>query len=276
MGRGATVLMACRSRERAEHARRQLLPAVDGGAIDLIDLDLGDLASVQRAVRQVEDCYGRLDLLINNAGVMGLPRTLTRDGFECQFGINHLGHFALTNSLLPLMQGRNDARVVSVSSGAQYFGRINFNDLQAETNYDRWKAYGQSKLANVMFAVELQHRLSSSNSNVQSFVAHPGVARTNLQPTSVAASGSRLEPLAYRLMAPLFQSAAMGALPQLFAATAKEANPSSQYGPNQWGGMRGWPTAVPMAPAAKDLEQRKKLWEISTKLCNINDDIINN
>ena len=276
VGRGATVLMACRSRERAEHARRQLLPAVDGGAIDLIDLDLGDLASVQRAVRQVEDCYGRLDLLINNAGVMGLPRTLTRDGFECQFGINHLGHFALTNSLLPLMQGRTDARVVSVSSGAQYFGRINFNDLQAETNYDRWKAYGQSKLANVMFAVELQHRLSSTNSNVQSFVAHPGVARTNLQPTSVAASGSRLEPLAYRLMAPLFQSAAMGALPQLFAATAKEANPSSQYGPNQWGGMRGWPTAVPMAPAAKDLEQRKKLWEISTKLCNINDDIINN
>jgi protochlorophyllide reductase len=269
-GRGATVLMACRSRERAEQARQQLLPIVDGGAIDVVELDLADLASVQRAVRQVEDCYGRLDLLINNAGVMGLPRTLTRDGFECQFGINHLGHFALTNSLLPLMQVRNDARVVSVSSGAQYFGRINFNDLQAETNYDRWIAYGQSKLANVMFAVELQHRLSSSNSNVQSFVAHPGVARTNLQPTSVAASGSRLEPLAYRLMAPLFQSAAMGALPQLFAATAKEANPSSQYGPNQWGGMRGWPTAVPMAPAAKDLEQRKKLWEISDKLCEFN------
>jgi protochlorophyllide reductase len=167
------------------------------------------------------------------------------------------------------MQGRPDARVVSVSSGAQYFGRINFNDLQAEKNYDRWKAYGQSKLANVMFAVELQHRLSSSNSNVQSFVAHPGVARTNLQPTSVAASGSRLEPLAYQLMAPLFQSAAMGALPQLFAATAKEALPTSQYGPNQWGGMRGWPTAVPMAPAAKDLEQCKKLWEISYELCNI-------
>ena len=268
-GRGATVLMACRSRERAEQARQQLLPIVDGGAIDLVELDLADLASVQRAVRQVEDCYGRLDLLINNAGVMGLPRTLTRDGFECQFGINHLGHFALTNALLPLMQGRPDARVVSVSSGAQYFGRINFNDLQAEKNYDRWKAYGQSKLANVMFAVELQHRLSSSNSNVQSFVAHPGVARTNLQPTSVAASGSRLEPLAYQLMAPLFQSAAMGALPQLFAATAKEAVPTSQYGPNQWGGMRGWPTAVPMAPAAKDLEQRKKLWEISEDLCAI-------
>ena len=121
-----------------------------------------------------------------------------------------------------------------------------------------------------MFAVELQHRMSSSNSNVQSFVAHPGVARTNLQPTSVAASGSRLEPLAYQLMAPLFQSAAMGALPQLFAATAKEAVPTSQYGPNQWGGMRGWPTAVPMAPAAKDLEQCKKLWEISEKLCEFN------
>jgi len=233
------------------------------------------LASVQRAVRQVEDCYGRLDLLINNAGVMGLPRTLTRDGFECQFGINHLGHFALTNALLPLLQICPEARIVTVSSGAQYFGRIAFNDLQGEKNYDRWKAYGQSKLANVMFAVELQRRLDSSNSNVQSFVAHPGVARTNLQPASVAASGSRLEPLAYKLMAPLFQSAAMGALPQLYAATAKEATPSSQFGPNQWGGMRGWPTAVPMAAAAKDLKQCQKLWEISVKLCNLNDYIIN-
>lgn len=269
VARGATVLMACRSRERAELARRQLLPAIDGGAIDVVELDLADLTSVQRAVRQVEDCYGRLDLLINNAGVMGLPRTLTRDGFECQFGINHLGHFALTNALLPLMQGRPEARIVSVSSGAQYFGRVNFNDLQAEKNYDRWKAYGQSKLANVMFAVELQHRLSSSNSNLQSFVAHPGVARTNLQPASVAASGSRLEPLAYRLMAPLFQSAAMGALPQLFAATAKEAVPTSQYGPNQWGGMRGWPTAVPMAAAAKNAADCKKLWEISEELCAV-------
>ena len=266
VARGATVLMACRSRERAEQARRQLLPGVDGGAIDLIDLDLGDLASVQRAVRHVEDCYGRLDLLINNAGVMGLPRTLTRDGFECQFGINHLGHFALTNALLPLLHKCPMARIVTVSSGAQYFGRIAFNDLQGEKNYDRWKAYGQSKLANVMFAVELQRRLDSSNSNVQSFVAHPGVARTNLQPASVAASGSRLEPFVYKLMAPLFQSAAMGALPQLYAATAKEATPSSQFGPNQWGGMRGWPTAVPMAASAKDSKQCQKLWEISEEL----------
>jgi protochlorophyllide reductase len=263
---GATVLMACRSRDRSEQAKLKLLPAINGGAIDLIDLDLADLDSVHLAINQVNDRYGRLDLLINNAGVMGLPRTLTKNGFESQFGINHLGHFALTNGLLPLLQARPMARVVTVSSGAQYFGRINFNDLQSEKNYDRWQAYGQSKLANVMFAVELQHRLSSSNSNVQSFVAHPGVARTNLQPTSVAASGSRLEPLAYQLMAPLFQSAAMGALPQLFAATAKEAIPTCQYGPSQWGGMRGWPTAVPIAPAAKDLEQRKKLWEISEKL----------
>jgi protochlorophyllide reductase len=271
VARGATVILGCRSPERAERARQALLPAVRGGALDLLDLDLADLASVRAAATAVADRYGRLDLLINNAGVMGLPRSLTRDGFERQFGINHLGHFALTRALLPLLHGRPDARVVTVTSGAQYFGRISFDDLQGERRYDRWQAYGQSKLANVMFALELQRRLDAEGLGVRSLAAHPGVARTNLQPASVAASGSWLEPLAYRLMAPLFQSAAMGALPQLFAATAAEAVPGGHYGPDQLGGLRGWPTAVRVAPAALDADQRRRLWQVSEQLCTAAD-----
>ena len=267
VARGATVILGCRSLERAERARETLLPAVRGGALDLLDLDLADLASVGAAASAVADRYGRLDLLINNAGVMGLPRTLTRDGFERQFGINHLGHFALTQALLPLLRGRLDARVVTVTSGAQYFGRIAFDDLQGERRYDRWQAYGQSKLANVMFALELQRRLDAEGVAVRSLAAHPGVARTNLQPASVAASGSWLEPLAYRLMAPLFQSAAMGALPQLYAATAAEAEPAGHYGPDQLGGLRGWPTPVRVAPAALDAAQCQRLWAVSEELC---------
>jgi protochlorophyllide reductase len=266
VAKGASVILACRSLARAEQARQQLLPG-SGGAIDLLELDLADLASVRDAARQLQDRYGRLDLLINNAGVMGLPRSLTRDGFERQFGINHLGHFSLTKALLPLLRGQPDARVVTVTSGAQYFGRISFDDLQGERRYDRWQAYGQSKLANVMFALELQQRLDAEAAGVTSLAAHPGVARTNLQPASVAASGSWGEALAYRLMAPLFQSAAQGALPQLHAATAVGARPAGHYGPDQLGGMRGWPTEVRVAPAALDPEQRRRLWQVSEELC---------
>lgn len=267
VARGTLVVLGCRSAARAERARQELLPAVaEGGAVDVLALDLADLRAVDAAAQQLGERYGRLDLLINNAGVMGLPRTLTHDGFELQFGTNHLGHFALTQRLLPLMHAQRDARVVTVTSGAQYFGRIAFDDLQGEQRYDRWEAYGQSKLANVMFALELQQRLEAEASGVISLAAHPGVARTNLQPASVAASGSRLEPLAYRLMGPLFQSAAMGALPQLYAATAAEASPGGHYGPDQWGGMRGWPTAVRVAPAALDASQRQRLWRRSEEL----------
>jgi protochlorophyllide reductase len=262
------VILGCRCRERGERARQELLAATAaGGAIDLLELDLADLASVRRAAAELADTYGRLDLLINNAGVMGLPRSLTRDGFERQFGTNHLGHFALTTALLPLLQHRPAARVVTVTSGAQFFGRLDFEDLQGERRYDRWKAYAQSKLANVVFALELQRRLTATGSTVLSLAAHPGIARTNLQPASLAASGSWAERLAYRLMAPLFQSAAMGALPQLYAATAPEARPGGHYGPDQLGGVRGWPTEARTAPAARDLEQALQLWQVSEELC---------
>jgi protochlorophyllide reductase len=272
--KGATVVMACRSPRKAQEARAQLLAELahhqqDGpqGALDVLSLDLADLASVRVAAATLAERYGRLDLLINNAGVMGPPRTLTRDGFELQFGTNHLGHFALTQLLLPLLRAQEGARVVYVTSGAQYFGRIAFEDLNGELSYDRWRAYSQSKLANVMTALELQERLRAEGSGVLALAAHPGLARTNLQPASVAMTGSQFEALAYRLMDPLFQSAAMGALPQLFAATASEAQPGGHYGPDQWGGMRGYPKAVRVAPAALDGEQRRRLWQISEELC---------
>ena len=264
--RGATVLMACRSRQRAEAARQALLPELKGGGLDLLDLDLADLASVRRAAAAVAERYGRLDLLINNAGVMAPPRTLSRDGFELQFATNHLGHFVLTLELLPLLRSSPAGRVVHVTSAAQYFGRIAFDDLQGERRYDRWQAYGQSKLANVMTAVELQHRLKAGGSGVLSLAAHPGLARTNLQPASLAMNGSKLEAFAYRLMDPLFQSAAMGALPQLYAATAPEAEAAGHYGPDQLGGIKGYPRPVKTAPAARDAELRQRLWAVSEEL----------
>ncbi|MCX5942663.1 MAG: oxidoreductase, partial [Cyanobacteria bacterium] len=180
---GATVLLACRQRSRGEAVRQQLLPLARAG-LEVIDLDLADLASVAAAASQVQREFGRLDLLINNAGVMAPPRRLSRDGHELQFAVNHLGHFALTTALLPLLKQQAGARVVTVSSGAHYFGRIAFDDLQGERRYDPWTAYGQSKLANVMMALQLQEQLVAAGSSTLSIAAHPGLARTNLQPSS--------------------------------------------------------------------------------------------
>jgi len=263
--RGARVVLACRSQAKAEAACQQLGASSGAEAIPL-ELDLADLESVRRAANAVSERWGALDLLINNAGVMAPPRQVSAQGLELQFAVNHLGHFALTQLLLPVMQQRPGARVVHVSSGASYFGRIAFDDLQGERRYDAWAAYAQSKLANVMTSLELQQRLSAQGSTVMSVAAHPGLARTNLQPTSVAARGSRIEALAYKLMDPLFQSAAMGALPQLFAATAPEAQPGGFYGPNGLGNLKGYPKACRIAPAAFDAESCSRLWSISEEL----------
>lgn len=263
--RGATVILACRSRSRAEASQSQLQKHGQL-RLELLDLDLADLNSVEAAATAVGQRYGRLDLLLNNAGVMAPPRTLTAQGHELQFGVNHLGHMALTDRLLPLMEGQPDPRVVTVTSGAQYFGRIRWNDPSWSSDYDRYGAYGQSKLANVMFALELEAQLRQRNSNVRSLAAHPGIARTELQPTALANGGNRAEALAYRLMDPLFQSAAMGALPQLHAATAASAQGGEHYGPGGWGGLRGYPALCRIAPAALDPEQRKRLWALSEEL----------
>lgn len=264
--RGARVVLACRSLAKAEAACRELA-ADGGGELIPLELNLADLASVRHGAAQVAERCGAIDLLINNAGVMAPPRQLSAQGFELQFAVNHLGHFALTQQLLPLL--RPGARVVHVSSGASYFGRIAFHDLQGEQRYDAWAAYAQSKLANVMTALELQRRLDAQGAEVLSIAAHPGLARTNLQPTSVAARGSRVEALAYRLMDPLFQSAAMGALPQLYAATAPNAEPGGFYGPGGLGNLKGYPKACRIAPAALDAATCEQLWEVSAELCQV-------
>ena len=266
--RQATVILACRSNRKAEAAQQQLH---DQGLsrLELLELDLADLSSVQRAAESVRDRHGRLDLLINNAGVMAPPRRTTVQGHELQFGVNHLGHQALTQALLPLMENRPDARIVTVTSGAQYFGQIQWNDLNWEQRYERYGAYGQSKLANVMFALELDARLRQRKSTIRSLAAHPGLARTQLQPTAIASGGNRVEALAYRLMDPLFQSAAMGALPQLHAATAPSAQGGEHYGPNQLGGFRGHPCRCRVAPAANNPVERERLWNLSEQLIGV-------
>jgi protochlorophyllide reductase len=264
--RGARVVLACRSLAKAEAACRELA-AEGGGELIPLELNLADLASVRHGAAQVAERFGAIDLLINNAGVMAPPRQLSAQGFELQFAVNHLGHFALTQQLLPLL--RPGARVVHVSSGASYFGRIAFHDLQGEQRYDAWAAYAQSKLANVMTALELQRRLDAQGAEVLSVSAHPGLARTNLQPTSVAARGSRVEALAYRLMDPLFQSAAMGALPQLYAATAPNAEAGGFYGPGGLGNLKGYPKACRIIPAALETATCAQLWEVSAELCQV-------
>ena len=265
--KGARVVMACRSQAKAEAASQELRGdngGSGGGELIPLELNLADLASVHQGAQAVAERWGTVDLLINNAGVMAPPRQLSAQGFELQFAVNHLGHFALTQQLLPLL--RPGARVVHVSSGASYFGRIAFDDLQGEQRYDAWAAYAQSKLANMMTALELQRQLEQEGSSVLSLVAHPGLARTNLQPTSVASKNAKLEGLAYRLMDPLFQSAAMGALPQLFAATAPEAKAGVFYGPGGFGNLRGYPTSCRMPPQALDAEACARLRSVSAAL----------
>ena len=205
-----------------------------------------------------------LDLLINNAGVMALPRRqTTADGFEMQFGTNHLGHFALTARLLPLLRRASRPRVVSLSSLAHRTGRIDFDDLQGARVYSPWKAYGQSKLATLMFALELQRRSDAAGWNLISNAAHPGFARTNL----FTSGPGGLVSLASGFAAPLFgHSAADGARPILFAATSPEAKPGGYYGPGGFGELRGRPAAALIMPQARDATAAARLWDVSGKL----------
>ena len=260
----ATVILGCRSIERAEKARDKLLAQTRGGTIELVQIDLADLVQVNNAADEIRFKFKKLDLLINNAGVMAPPRTNSKQGLELQFAVNHLSHMALTLKLLPLMAKQAGARVVTVSSGAQYMGKINWNDLQGEEIYDPWASYSQSKLANAMFALELDKRLKEADIEVASLSAHPGLARTNLQPTTIAANGSWQAAIVYKLMNPIFQSSRMGALSQILAATDPNAQSGEQYGPRF--NLRGYPKLCKVASLALDNNERARLWEVSEEL----------
>ena len=262
--RGATVIMCCRDLNKGEKSKQELLKYNFSGKIELVELDLSDLKNVKKFAEHINNKFDYLDVLINNAGIMAPPKTFSKQGLEIQFAVNHLAHMSLTLELLPMLEKNNNSRVVTVTSGVQYFGKIQWNDLQGNLKYDRWASYAQSKLANVMFGLELNSKLKKRNSKTSSLLAHPGFARTNLQPKSVEANKSWQEGLAYKLMNPMFQSAKMGALPQISAATLPNAKGGEQYGPRF--NFRGFPKICRNAPKALNQTSRKRLWETSEML----------
>lgn len=266
--KGASVVLACRSRDKGEAALARLKAELPEAKAEFALLDLSDLKSVRSFAEAFIARGAALDILVNNAGVMAMPeRQTTKDGFEAQFGTNHLGHFALTALLLPLLKKAPAPRVVTVSSIAHKSGKMDFDDLQAEKSYVPWKAYRQSKLANLLFAFELQRRADKAGWRLLSLGAHPGVAMTNL---FIAGPGRGKRTLQSRLMelaAPLFcHTEDRAALPSLLAATSPEAVPGGYYGPNGWREMRGDPVRVRPAPQAEDLAAAARLWELSEKL----------
>src|SRR5271166_6447509 len=237
-----------------------------------VELALGNLASVEEFANGFRASHGEggLDLLINNAGVMAPPRRETVDGFELQFGTNVLGHFALTGRLISLMEGREDARVVTLSSNAHKMGKINFDDLQSERSYRRWGAYGQSKLGDLMLALELDRRLRAAGSAIKSVAAHPGYAATNLQ----TAAAPPLDRIVMRFTnAIMAQSADMGALPTLYAATAPDVPGGSYIGPDGPGEFRGHPHVVTPSRAARDEQVAQRLWSVCEELTSVRFDL---
>jgi NAD(P)-dependent dehydrogenase (short-subunit alcohol dehydrogenase family) len=262
--KGATVIMACRSLEKGEAAVAQIIKEDPRGQVILRQLDLADLNSVRAFAKDILAEFDRLDILINNAGVMATPYRKTTDGFEMQFGTNHLGHFTLTGLLIDLLKATPNSRVVTVSSYAHFFGRINFGDLNSENFYQKWLSYGQSKLANVLFGYELQRRADRNGANPISIVAHPGYAATNLQHTTTLFS--MLNPI-------LAQSQEMGALPTLYAATSPEIRGGEFIGPDGFLGQRGYPHKASSSRASHDQDTAQRLWEISEQLTGIQFDI---
>ena len=262
--RGAHVLLGARDAGRGEAARAQVVAAAPTARVDVVDLDVADLSSVQRAAGRILEEHGRLDVLLNNAGVMATPLRRTVDGFELQLGTNHFGHFALTGRLLPALEAAETPRVVTVSSGAHRMGRIDFDDLDAERRYRKWAAYGQSKLANLLFTFELQRRAEAAGSTLEALACHPGFASTKLQGAGPRMAGqTRRAGLTESLTRLIGQSAAAGALPTLYAATDPAARGGDYVGPSGPGEMRGGPTLVATSAAARDAEVAARLWDVS-------------
>ena len=262
--KGALVVLACRNMDKGRTALAEVKATASGPTPELVPLDLARLSSVRTFAEGFTRAHDGLDLLINNAGVMAAPRRFTEDGFELHLGTNHLGHFALTNQLLAHMEGRDDARVVTLSSNAHKTVRhIAFDNLNGERHYFRWNAYGQSKLANLLFALELDRRLRARGSTVKSLAAHPGYAATNLQ--------SAAAPLFDRLVmkvgnAVVAQDDEMGALPVLYAATEPGLEGGTYVGPDGIGEQRGHPKIVRPNRVARDEESARRLWEVSAEV----------
>ncbi len=264
---GASVVLAVRNPAKGEEAASRIRAAVPAATVEVAPLDLADLGSVREFAGRLAGAHEQIDLLINNAGIMAAPRRLTKDGFESQFGTNHLGHFALTGRLLPALLAAPSPRVVTVSSTMHRGGAMNFDDLQGERKYSRWGAYSQSKLANLMFCFELQRRATAADSRPFSLAAHPGYANTNLQ---FAAPNRFYEKAFMWIGNHLFaQSADMGALPTLYAATVPDLPGGTYVGPGGRGEQRGYPKVVSAAGKAYDEDAWRRLWAVSEELTGV-------
>ncbi len=261
----ATVIMACRNMDKANAAKNKILASVPNADLVTMKLDLGDLASVKSFSENFLAKYDKLDILINNAGIMIPPYQLTKDGFESQFGVNHLGHFYLTGLLLDRVNATPDSRIVVLSSLAHTQGEINFDDLQNKEKYSAMTAYQQSKLANIIFALELQRRLEKAGHQTIAVAAHPGISNTNL--------GQHVPRILYYLLMPLFlfmiHSPNSGAMPTLLAALGNDVKGGEYFGPTGRREMKGPAGRARIAGRAKNTEVAKRLWEVSEQLTGI-------
>jgi NAD(P)-dependent dehydrogenase (short-subunit alcohol dehydrogenase family) len=267
--KGAQVVMACRSAARAAPAREAVAAAATGPAPEVVALDLSSFASVRECAAELSERFTHIDVLMNNAGIMAVPKTMTVDGLESQIGTNHLGHFALTGLLLPTLLAADEPRVVTVSSNAHKIGRVHVDDLSFErSHYSRWRAYGQSKLANLLFTSELQRRAVAAGTALTAVAAHPGYAATNL--TSGPAIGAAvLRPFLALGDKIAGQPDHMGALPQLYAATMPDVMADDYWGPDGYREQRGHPTRVGRSRRAQDTDTARALWERSEALTGV-------
>ena len=261
--------MTARNMAKGKKAKSEILNAYPKASLDLMQLDVGDLQSVGEFAKAFKEKYDRLDILLNNAGIMAIPRQETVDGFERQLGVNHLGHFALTGLLLDIIVKTPNARIHNVSSSANYRGEINFDDLMGEQNYSRWGAYGQSKLANIFFTFELQKRLEEAGFDTIANTSHPGLVIGNLQANSLDQSDTKLEAFLYRIVSPLLaQDIEMGVLPMLYGMTAEDAKGGVFYGPKTFN-IRGYPAQKEPNKLAYDAAALKRFWEVSEELTDV-------
>ena len=258
---GAHVVLACRDMDSGKLAIEKIANGTGKGSVALMYIDLSSLASVTQFAASIKKTYTKVDLLINNAGVMTPPLSKTAEGYEMQFGVNFLGHFALTLNLRKLMVNAPESRIVTVTSLAYHYGTINFDNLKLEMSYDPFREYCQSKLADLVFAVELQRRINAAGEQLYSVAAHPGVTRSSLSRHMSAADIENAIIQFGTLM-----DTARGALSVLYAATANEIIPGGFYGPDSDGGLRGYPVLTEIGENASDEILGKKLWTEAEKM----------
>lgn len=267
--KGAKVIMACRNLAKAEEARTAILQAVGSADIDLIELNLADLKSISACADKLYMQYERIDVLINNAGIGWIQRQQTADGFEMQLGTNHLGHFALTAQLVGLLRKSSDARVVSIASLAHWAGRIHFDDLQLNRKYNGATAYCQSKLANLLFGLELQRQFEKQAAPIRSIIVHPGMSSTSLANAALAERHTSLVKISERIAPFVSQDPAMGCLPTLYAATSEKVEGGDYIGPKHFFEIFGPPAKARIARHAKDPHIAAQLWSVSETLTGV-------